>query len=64
MHLITPWFHHSWFTSLEPTRPMPTSSRESGLFSVQGNTTAVLSSTESTAYTDFFKSKIHQLKQA
>ena len=26
MHLVMPWFHHCRFTSLEPTRPMPTSS--------------------------------------
>jgi len=32
MHLVITWFHHCRFTSLEPTRPMPISSRESGLF--------------------------------
>ena len=29
MHLVMPWFYHCRFTSLEPTRPEATSSRES-----------------------------------
>jgi len=45
---------------LEPTRPMPTSSRESGLLSAQGNVATVLSTTAVNCLHQLIL--IHQLK--
>jgi len=52
-----PWFHDCSSHPLNLQGLCLPPPENHGLFSVQGNTTAVLSSTESTAYNDFLKSK-------